>query len=383
MKRSMKWALAVLVIALLSAGIYRVMSKRQAQGQNTAATGKQSAQNMVELANSDVIAIQATELTLTQPVSGTLKALNSAFVKVRIAGELQGLSVREGDRVQAGQLLARIDPTEMQARLHQYQQQADAARAQADIAKRQLDDNRALVEQGFISKAALSISDNNLRSAQANQLAAQAAVDVARKALEDTELRAPIAGMLAQRLAQPGERLAVDTRVLEIVDLSRLEVEANLSAAEAVQLRVGQTASLEIEGLPDPLEARVLRISPSVQTGSRAVLVYLGLQASAGNLRNGLFAQGQIVVGKSHGMAVPVSAVRTDRPLPYVQTIVQDRIVNREVSLGMRGESGGETMVLVQGVPESTQVVRGHVGILREGTAVQFTTSGMTVTGAR
>jgi hypothetical protein len=167
------------------------------------------------------------------------------------------------------------------------------------------------------------------------------------------------------------------------VDLSRLEVEANLSAAEAVQLRVGQTASLEIEGLPDPLEARVLRISPSVQTGSRAVLVYLGLQASAGNLRNGLFAQGQIVVGKSHGMAVPVSAVRTDRPLPYVQTVVQERIVNREVSLGMRGESGGETMVLVQGVPESTQVVRGHVGILREGTAVQFTTSGMTVTGAR
>ena len=383
MKRSMKWALAVLVIALLSAGIYRVMSKRQAQGQNTAVTGKQSAQNMVELANSDVIAIQATELTLTQPVSGTLKALNSAFVKVRIAGELQGLSVREGDRVQAGQLLARIYPTEMQARLHQYQQQADAARAQADIAKRQLDDNRALVEQGFISKAALSISDNNLRSAQANQLAAQAAVDVARKALEDTELRAPIAGMVAQRLAQPGERLAVDTRVLEIVDLSRLEVEANLSAAEAVQLRVGQTASLEIEGLPDPLEARVLRISPSVQTGSRAVLVYLGLQASAGNLRNGLFAQGQIVVGKSHGMAVPVSAVRTDRPLPYVQTIVQDRIVNREVSLGMRGESGGETMVLVQGVPESTQVVCGHVGILREGTAVQFTATGMTATGAR
>jgi len=80
---------------------------------------------------------------------------------------------------------------------------------------------------------------------------------------------------------------------------------------------------------------------------------------------------------------VPVSAVRTDRPLPYVQTVVQERIVNREVSLGMRGESGGETMVLVQGVPESSQVVRGHVGILREGTAVQFTTSGMTVTGAR
>ncbi|MFZ9296875.1 MAG: efflux RND transporter periplasmic adaptor subunit [Hylemonella sp.] len=381
MKRSIKWVLALLVLSLLAVGIYRLASKRQGQGKVLPAT--QSAQSLVELANSDVMTIQAIELTLSQPVSGSIKALNSAFVKARVAGELQELTLREGERVQAGQLLARIDPTEMQARLRQSQQQSDAARAQADIAKRQLDDNRALVQQGFISNAALSNSENNLRAAQANLLAAQAAEDVARKALQDTELRAPIAGTVAQRLAQAGERVAVDTRVIEIVDLSRLELEASLSAAEAAQIRVGQSGSLEVEGLPDLVTARVVRISPSVQPGSRAVLVYLGLQDGMTQLRHGLFAQGQVVIGKSHGLAVPVSAVRTDRPAPYVQVVEQGQIANREVILGARGEAGGETMVLLQGIPENAQVVRGHVGILRAGTAVKFTAPGATGSGAR
>lgn len=382
MKRWMKWALAALVVALLIAGIVRALSARRAQQQALSAADTSQTQSVVELAASDVVTARTRELAQGLPISGSLKAVNAALVKARVAGELQGLTVREGDRVQAGQVIARVEATEYQARLRQAQQQADAARAQSDIAQRQFDNNRALVDQGFISKTALDTSTSNLQAAQANHQAALAAVDVARKALDDTVLRAPINGLVAQRLAQPGERVAVDARVVEVVDLSRLELEATLSAAESVSVRVGQQATLQIEGAAQPVAARVLRISPSAQAGSRSVLVYLSIEGSAG-LRQGLFAQGTLDTGRSQGLTVPLNAVRTDKPAPYVQVVEQAQVAHREVSLGARGEADGERMVLVQGLAENSVVLRGHLGPLRAGTTVKFTPAAGTTAGAR
>lgn len=102
------------------------------------------------------------------------------MVKAYVAGELRGLTVREGDTVKKGQPLARIDATEAEARLRQAQQQADASRAQLSIAQRNHDNNVALVQKGFISTTALVTSQANLDSARANLAAAQAAADAAR-----------------------------------------------------------------------------------------------------------------------------------------------------------------------------------------------------------
>lgn len=373
MKRWIKWGLIALVVALLAIGILRALATRKAQQAALALQTAQRAQTVVELSASDVLTVTPQELTRGLPVSGTLKAVNAAFVKARVAGELQELKVREGDSVTAGQLIGRIDPAEYDARLRQAQQQADAAQAQIDIAQRQYDNNKALVDQGFISKTALDTSLANLNGARASHLAAVAAADVARKSAADTRLLAPISGQVAQRLAQPGERVAVDARIVEIVDLSRLEIEAPLSPADTLDVRVGQEARLQIEGSTQPVAARVVRINPSTQAGSRSVLVYLGLASTAG-LRQGLFAQGTLGTAKRTALAVPVSAVRTDKPAPYVQVIDQQQVKHQTVTLGERGEAGGQAMVAVAGVAENATVLAGTVGTLREGTAVKFTT---------
>jgi len=370
MRQVVKWLVAVLVIAGLAYGANRIFDQRKAQQQQTAQAAARP-EPAIDLVAADLVQVQTRALTQRLAVSGTLKATQSAIIKAKVAGELQDLTLREGDIVRAGQIVARVDATDSQARLRQAQQQAQAAQVQVEIAQRSVDNNRALVEQGFISKFALDSASASLASAQANYRAAVAGGDVISKQLQDTVLRAPISGQVAQRLAQNGERIGVDGRVLELVDISRLELEASLAAADASLLQVGQVAELQIEGSSTPVRATVVRINPTVVAGSRSVLAYLALAPSPG-LRQGLFAQGTLVVGTRESLSLPVSAVRNDRPRPYVQIVRDNKVVHQALDLGMQGEVDGQWMVAVQGLPEKTPVIAGSVGRLREGTAVKL-----------
>ena len=368
MSRWLKTALVLLTLIAVVALGWRGYAARQATRQAQSAPVKDP---VIELSAIDMATAHVVELTSGLPISGALKAVNSAIVKARVPGELQGLTVREGDRVEAGQVIARVESTEYADRVRQAQQQADAAKAQVEIAQRQVDNNAALVRQGFISKTAADNSLASLNTAQANHRAAQAGIDVLRKSLADTVLRAPISGQVSQRLAQPGERVAPEARIVEIVDLSRLELEASISPADSVAVRVGQQALLRIEGAAQPVAATVARINPSAQAGSRSVLIYLTVAAQPG-LRQGLFAQGQLATETQRALAVPLNAVRTDKPLPYVQVVEGDRIAHRTVQTGVRGEVDGELWVAVQGVADGARLLRGAAGVVREGTQVKL-----------
>ena len=375
MKRWITWLLWGALLLAVAMGVARALNARKTQ-QAAAAEAAQAlrANAVLSLSASDVLVAQNTEMTVGVALSGPIKAVRSAAVKAKVAGELQGLSVREGDSVKAGQVLARIDNTEGLARVRQASEQADAAQAQVAIAQRQRDNNQALVNQGFISRTALDTSLANLDAAQATHKAALAAVDLARKGLADTELRAPIAGQVAARLVQNGERVALDARVVEIVDLSALELEAALTPGDALLVRAGQKAELQIEGTALRVGATVARISPAAQAGSRSVLAYLQLDKTEG-LRQGLFAQGTLRTGQTQGVAVPLSAVRTDKPQPYLQLVRDGKVVHQTVSLGARGRVQGEDWVAVAPLTAGEQVLRVGVGSLREATAMTLANS--------
>ena len=372
MKRWIPWMAAAIAVVLVGSGVWRAMAARQAQQKALSEATAQRVAAPLQLGADEVLRVMQVNLPLGVPVSGALRAVDSAMVKARVGGELQGLTVREGDSVKVGQEVARIDPTEARARLRQAQQQADAAKSQVDINQRQYTNNRALVDQGFISPTALVTSQASLEAAQSSYQAAVAAADVARKALDDTVLRSPISGQVAQRLAQPGERVAVDARIIEVVDLSRLELEALLPPADSVAVRVGQKAQLSVEGMPAPVTATVVRINPSAQAGSRTVPVYLRVEQiqNAAPLRPGLFVQGTLDTGRADVLAVPLDAVRTDKPAPYLQTLKDGRVAYAEIKTGTRAVVGGQTLVAVEGVPVGTPVIAGRIGQLREGTAV-------------
>ena len=384
MKSKLPWIFLVLALAAGGGAFQWQRTKGSAVATNaagapanpaSAASASAKPLPVVALAASDLVSVQTIPLVQMLPISGPVKAVNSAFVKARVAGELQDLLVREGDYVKAGQVIARVDSTEYQARLRQAQQQAQSAKAQVDIAQRTYDNNRSLVEQGFISKTALEISASNLAASQASYQAAQSGVDVLQKSLDDAVMRAPISGQVSQRLAQNGERVAIDGRVVEIVDLAQLEMESSLSAEDAARVRLGQVAQVSIDGSADVVSARVVRVNPNATIGSRAVVVYLALAPHA-QLRQGLFVQGSLSTGSRTGPALPLSAVRTDKPLTYVQIIVDGKVEHQSVVTGFIGDYQGQTMVEVMGLPAGTRALLGSVGALLAGTPVTVNEAG-------
>lgn len=367
MKRALKWLLPLLVVLAVAGLVFQRLAARRAD----APAAAPRAPLALDLAPGDLVTVREVPLARTLEVSGGLKAVDSAIVKAKVAAELRRLSVREGDRVKAGQVLGQLDTTELDWRLRQAEQTASSARAQLDIARRTLENNRALVAQGFISPTGLETSVSNEAAAQANHQAAMAAVELARKAKADATLVAPIGGMISQRLVQPGERVAVDTRIVEIVDLARLELEAAVAPEDVVHLAVGQAARLQVDGLAAPVPARVARINPSAQAGSRSVPVYLAVEGQPA-LRQGLFARGRIETATQNRLAVPLSAVRTDLAQPYVLKVEDGRTVLVAVKMGLRGEVDGQPWVAIDGIAPGALVLTGATGAVRDGTAVRL-----------
>jgi RND family efflux transporter MFP subunit len=369
MKRWHKLLLALLLLALAAAGTARLLAARRSA---VVQAGAPKAEAALELGSGDLVPVKRAELTRTLEVSGSLVAVNSAFVKARVAAEVKTMAVREGDRVRAGQVLVELDTTEFDWRWRQAEQQAQAARAQLEIAQRTLSNSRSLVAQGFISATAMDNAVSSEAGAMATRQEALAAVELARKARSDGTLLAPIRGFIAQRLVQPGERVAVDAKLLEIVDLSRLELQASVPPEDAGQLHVGAVARLRVDGIDAGVAAHVVRINPSAQPGSRSVLAYLELQPNPA-LRQGLFAQGRIELERREALLLPLSVVRNDQAQPYALRVDDTRVTQRTLRLGARGRHAGDEFVeVLHGLDDGDLVLAASLGAVRDGARVRI-----------
>ena len=377
MKRTTRWILLGSLSLLLVGGITRAILHKKAIQTELAQSSASVASRYVALQEGDWITVQPMALIGTVPVTGTVKAVTTAMVKAKVAAELLRLTVREGDTVTKGQLIGELDPQEYQARLKQAQEQAASAKALYQIAQQALDNNKALVQQGFISKVALDNSISNAASSFANQQAAEAAVELARKSLQDTHLLAPISGQVSQRLTQPGERVSIDGRIVEIVDLSKLELEAGVSPQDLVTVRIGHPVVLRIEGLDKPVTGHIARINPTAAAATRAISVYVALDTQAG-LRHGLFAQGAIRTDRLTALALPRSVIRSEGGRQFVQVVRDDKVVRQTVETGRSALAADPNtqldavVIILRGLKAGDRVLKDNVGLLAEGTPVQL-----------
>lgn len=341
-RRWRKPLIALLVVALAGGGWY-AMKGKSTPPPAAAAEKKADKPTVFELARNDVVTVEARELALRLPLSGSLAPLAQATVKSKVSGVVLATTVREGMNVAAGQVIARLDDADARARVAQQAALLKEASARLAMANKNEANSQALLKQNYISQNSFDTTRNSVELAQAAVDAARAQLDLARIALNDTVIRAPLAGVVSKRFVQAGEKLSPDSPVMAIVDLQHLTLDAQVPASDIPRVQVGQDVRFKVDGFDGrAFSGKVARINPATEPGSRSMLVYISVDNTDQLLRAGMFAKGDITTQKSTPRPiVPLAALRKDGARDVVYRVEGGKVVAQPVELGMRNLDEG------------------------------------------
>ena len=367
-RRRMIGALIVILVIGGVGGAFALRSGKKPQEAGPDGPAGKAAPVALQFAPGDLAYVEPRPLSRWLPVSGTLQAVRQAIVKAKVAGDVRQITVREGETVQAGQILARIDTTDLDSKLIDRTGALESARAQLALAEKTRAMNVRLLNDKFISQNAFDSAESSFSVAQGSVKSMEAQVQLARNALKDAVATAPLTGVVSKRHVQPGEKVAIEAPLVTVVDLKDLEVQALVPAIDVPELRIGMPVEFAVDGFGERRFAgRVERINPSTEPGTRALLVYVGLPNSDALLRSGMFATGRIALAASApAPTLPATAVRTEAGQSYVWVIDGGKLSRRIVSLGRRDEATG-MVELKTTLPANLPVLAARFDNLKDG----------------
>ncbi|MGW8394354.1 efflux RND transporter periplasmic adaptor subunit [Pseudoduganella sp. HUAS MS19] len=374
MKSPKRWRLPLigLVVLGLAGGGWAVMKARAKPAEAPKATAATPAP-VLELASADVAAIDTRALSVGLPLSGSLIPVQQATIKSKVSGQVQQAALREGVSVQEGQVLARLDQADLTARLAQQQAMLEEAQARLSMAQKNEYNAKALLSQKFISQTSFDTTANAVALAHANVKSATALVELARIALNDSVIRAPIGGIISKRHVQAGDKVAPDMPVYTIVGLQELTLEAQVPTTDIPRVKVGQQVSFQVDGFARrEFSGKVARINPTTEAGSRAMLVYISVPNADGVLRGGMFAKGNITTERTReAPMVPLAALREEAGKQVVYKIADGIVVSQPVSLGLRSEDVGLAEV-TGGLDKGANVIISRLEGVKPGAKVKL-----------
>jgi membrane fusion protein, multidrug efflux system len=322
----------------------------------------------LEFRPAEVVAPVLAAMPRSIEFSGPLVAPGTAVVRAKAAGTLLSLQVAEGQRVNAGQALGRIDLAELSNRVAERTANLESARTTLAQAERTHASNERLAAQSFISPNALDTSRSQVETARAAFNAAQASLDMTRVGLREAALVAPIAGIVAKRHVLPGEKVSNEQQVFTIVDIRQLELAGSVGTHEVGALSAGMAVQVRVEGVDKPVGARLVRIAPAAEPGTRSIGVTIAIDNPKETLRAGQYALARVdLQDAQQRLSVPIPAVGNTSGQDHVWLIENGALMRRAVTLGRRDEASGRVEVLT-GVTPASQVLAMRFDNLREGT---------------
>ncbi len=307
-----------------------------------------------------VIRVQPQPFAAIVPVTGSLVSNARVDVKAETTGRVTRFPKEEGDRVTAGEPLLWVDEENYTLAVRQAESSVQVAQAAlgrtrvlASHGKTELERAENLLQSGGITDKdykLAQVTEQEARSqvslAEAQLAQAQAALDVARKRLRDAVVRAPVGGEIQRKFVNTGAYVEPPTAVVTIVDNNRLELESPVPASDLGPLRPGQRVTFTVTSFPgETFQGAVIETGAAVDSESRAAKVRIGI-ASAGKLKAGMFAQGEIQTGVEHqAIVIPTAAVyRDDRSAKdsVVYVVENGKAARRPVRIGRERDSSVE-----------------------------------------
>jgi len=379
-----KWLLGgglAVVLAALGAGAFLMSGRMNAATDASSTQAKKDAPGKgskggkdgkkadvpLEFASHEIVQPALARLPGLVEFSGPLVAPGTAVLRAKAGGTLLALTVAEGSRVSAGQVVGRIDQAEIGSRMAERSANLESARATLAQAERTHASNERLAAQNFISPIALENSRAAVETARAQLNAAQASLETTRVGLRDAVLVAPIGGIVAKRHVLPGEKVSPEQQVLTIVDLGKLELAGSVGTHEVARLAPGMAVAVQVEGVAAPVAGRIARIAPAAEPGTRSIGVTIDVPNPKEQLRAGQYALVRATLAdETDRLTLPLAAVASTSGQDHVWLIENGALVRRAVMLGRRDEREARVEVL-QGVSSGSQVLAARFDNLREG----------------
>jgi membrane fusion protein (multidrug efflux system) len=360
------WMAGGAVVLLLAAGAGVALWPRTG-GAASGEAGGAKAPAVLEFSAREVVQPALASVPIVVEFSGPLVAPQTAVLRAKAAGTLLALTVAEGDRVKAGQVVGRIDGAELDTRLAERRAQVESARAQLAQAERTHASNQRLSDQGFISPIALDGSRSALDTARAQLRAAEASLQTTQVAGRETVLLAPIAGIVHKRHVLPGEKVASEQQVLTLVDLAALELAGSVATHEVSLLEPGMPVAVRVEGHARDVTGRLARIAPAAEPGTRSIGVTVALPNPKESFRAGQYAVGRVeLADPARRLTLPAGAVAGSPGAQQVWVIDGGALLRRAVTTGRRDDREGRVEI-VAGLDARAQVLAGPYDNLREG----------------
>jgi membrane fusion protein, multidrug efflux system len=319
----------------------------------------------------NVTVVKAQQIRSGPALSGTLEPEEQGNVRAEIAGAVLETRAEQGQRVEKGSVLARIDESTLEAAVLSAKAAVTTAQNSVDLNKRQVDRNESLIKAGAIAERDVEIVRNQLSAAQAQLANAQAQLANADKQLAKATIRAPFTGIVSARQVSAGDVVQIGAALFTIVNPSTMRLEASVPADQLSSIRLGSPVDFTVNGYPSrQFTGHITRINPVADPSTRQVRIIVSLPNESGTLVGGLFADGQIASDVRTAPVVPLAAVDEAGLKPFVMRIKNGTAQKTEVELGIR-DASTETVEIRSGVAPGDTILLGAARGISEKTPVK------------
>jgi membrane fusion protein, multidrug efflux system len=303
-------------------------------------------------------------------LTGTLIANQKADVAADAVGKVQRTYVERGSFVGKGELLAIVDARSAALTQAEANAEARAAKVRSEQAKTDCERAGRLFQEGSISKAEYERQGAQCEASQWSNRAAEARANQAGRALGDSSIRAPFAGIVMERLVTAGEYVRSDTRVVSLVDIDKLRLELTVPESAVGNVGEGQTVSFRLASFGDrEFSAKVQYVGPAVRRASRDLVVEAILDNADHKLRPGMFAVAKIELGTATTPVVPVTAVREEGSARRIFVVGREKHLEERIIEA--GDQMGDVVAVIRGVASGERVVKVAAGDVRDGLRVE------------